>query len=792
MLQWIVSSSVLILVMTGLRFLLRGRIKPVLQYALWALVLARLLLPVQFGSTQISLQNSLEKAPVVQQMELADKVEDFVYHEGGADGGYFEYQPPAYIPPVNDALPPENVQPQAPIQPAPQVFTPQQVEEITRVGDVKAVLTWVWVGGMAVMAIVFMAANLRFALQVKNAEKEENDGKIPVFVTDKVETPCLFGLFRPRIYLPPEVAAEPRHREYSIAHELTHYRHGDALWAMLRCVCLVVHWYNPLVWCAAVLSREDGEIACDEATIARLGQENRADYGRVLVDLTCRKRTDLFQTATTMTGSAKGLTQRIKMIVKQPKTAVYAAIILVLVVGVAVACVFTGSKPGDTDTPDSTESTESTESTDSTESTESTDSGGNNTEQGGTQGITYTLPYTLADSTALTAVELEEFQAQFQHPTKEDGSINWYNLLLFCGSDITYANGFRTPIDVDITTLFNNGFARDVPGINTLTAEEQAFLNQQTHYTPQLDLYRLPAEQIDRVLKTYMGITLANIPQDHLETIMYMGESDCYYLHPAGAAAELNFQFTYGEREADGTVHLLCVSDRGTTYETRKVIQLTPAPEGNPVPYYVQSCREPWYALPGYGRLVVYDPENLQFAGGEFAQCTPGSLYYRDGNRANLITNEPVSLYYIRYGTVFFVKSAEPTKLYSVGADYIITHGSGLAATKMVYESHYGPITKVLHERDVTNSTVMVIADNKHLTILDLTAGTQEFVKKIYYLEDADIRVFYHYTEPSPRMTKTWREADYLVVYGKQDEDARLTETFYHLKTDLSGTGKNQ
>ena len=45
MLQWILSSSVLIAVILLIRLLLKGRISLRLQYGLWALVLLRLLLP---------------------------------------------------------------------------------------------------------------------------------------------------------------------------------------------------------------------------------------------------------------------------------------------------------------------------------------------------------------------------------------------------------------------------------------------------------------------------------------------------------------------------------------------------------------------------------------------------------------------------------------------------------------------------------------------------------------------------------------------------------------------------
>ena len=67
-------------------------------------------------------------------------------------------------------------------------------------------------------------------------------------------------------------------QRHVLAHELTHYRHGDHLWSLLRCVAVTLHWYNPLVWLAAALSRRDAELACDEGTLHRLGEEERTAY----------------------------------------------------------------------------------------------------------------------------------------------------------------------------------------------------------------------------------------------------------------------------------------------------------------------------------------------------------------------------------------------------------------------------------------------------------------------------------------------------------------------------------
>jgi beta-lactamase regulating signal transducer with metallopeptidase domain len=66
--EWILSSSILIFTVISLRTVLKGKISLRLQYALWGLVLLRLLIPVNFGSTDISVANLTVAAtpPVIQ------------------------------------------------------------------------------------------------------------------------------------------------------------------------------------------------------------------------------------------------------------------------------------------------------------------------------------------------------------------------------------------------------------------------------------------------------------------------------------------------------------------------------------------------------------------------------------------------------------------------------------------------------------------------------------------------------------------------------------------------------
>lgn len=70
MTEWIVTSSVLIAAVAALRCLLRGRISLRLQYALWAVVLLRLLLPVQLGHSSLSVLNAVETSTLSQYTEI--------------------------------------------------------------------------------------------------------------------------------------------------------------------------------------------------------------------------------------------------------------------------------------------------------------------------------------------------------------------------------------------------------------------------------------------------------------------------------------------------------------------------------------------------------------------------------------------------------------------------------------------------------------------------------------------------------------------------------------------------
>ena len=333
MMQWIVSSSVLILVVIALRYVLRGKLSLRMQYALWLLVLVRLLVPVSFGASDLSVMNAVpERAPTVQQGTYK---QDIVGERNDAPANGGTVGIPAQS--MSEAAPPDLVQ---------NVTTATVTAPTVEKTDWARIAKTVWLAGAAALGLVFLAVNLRFGKKLRRSRErvEETDACLPVYESGETDTPCLFGVAKPSIYVTPDTRTEAETLRYALAHEQTHYRHGDNLWAVLRGVCLALHWYNPLVWWAAELSRRDAELACDEATIRRIGESERAAYGRTLIRMTCEKRPALLVTATMMTDSGKGLKERISLLVKKPKTAAYTAVAVLLIAGLSVACTFTGGR----------------------------------------------------------------------------------------------------------------------------------------------------------------------------------------------------------------------------------------------------------------------------------------------------------------------------------------------------------------------------------------------------------------------------------------------------------------
>ena len=195
-------------------------------------------------------------------------------------------------------------------------------------------LARVYLLGVAAVLLWFAFSNVRFRWYLRSGRIEEISGKlkeqyeamcearnvkpVPVYFTDPLPSACLVGVFRPYIALP--LTARPQEAIQVLTHEVCHIKNLDPIWNVLRLLCCAVHWFNPLVWIAASMSRTDTELRCDDRVIAPMGREERQAYANVLLLASSRRNAPgLGVLATGMTMTGKRLKTRVLTILQAGK-----------------------------------------------------------------------------------------------------------------------------------------------------------------------------------------------------------------------------------------------------------------------------------------------------------------------------------------------------------------------------------------------------------------------------------------------------------------------------------------
>lgn len=333
----LLTSSALILALLALRQLFRRTVSRRMQYALWLLVLVRLLVPVNVGTLAHNVLSAAAPVQTVVEERLDTPV---LYVQDGTE------RRPAQLLPGKES----QGGPQSPPSDAAQSAPADEYYTVTpayRTVTLSEALTYVWYAGMAGVGAWFLFTNLRFARALRKARTPYRvEGcRYPVYLVSALPSPCLFGVLRPAVYLNEKALQSPDALRFVLAHEQTHARHLDPLWSLLRGVCLTVYWFDPLVWLAAVLSREDCELACDEGTLHALGADERTAYGKTLLALVpvCDKPQNPLLGATTMTSGKRSLKERITRIAENRQAKAAAVFAVVALAALVCAVSFTGA-----------------------------------------------------------------------------------------------------------------------------------------------------------------------------------------------------------------------------------------------------------------------------------------------------------------------------------------------------------------------------------------------------------------------------------------------------------------
>ena len=305
---WLLNHSLqaglLVILVLLVQWIFRGRLTSRWRFALWWVVLARLLLPVGPQSA-VSLFNyfhpSVAVAPHYQAVRSTPQSPQKVQIRMARNTPFV----------VNNIVAPKSEPEVAPAQPAVSPFeqassmaptTPLPHTRNYRDLILPAAVT-LWLAGMATLAIYVLVQILRFQWRLSHSTVQAEPGllnllrdcqrefgvsrRIDLLETDAVESPALFGLFKLRLLLPKGFTANFSQNElrYVFLHELAHVKRGDLWLNWLITALQIAHWFNPLIWFGFARLRSDRELACDELTLLHAGEKTGTCYGETVVKL---------------------------------------------------------------------------------------------------------------------------------------------------------------------------------------------------------------------------------------------------------------------------------------------------------------------------------------------------------------------------------------------------------------------------------------------------------------------------------------------------------------------------
>ncbi len=313
-------GSIVIFTVVIVRFFLKNAPK-VYSYLLWAIVLLRLLCPFTLQSPLSTIPENLTFDEAIEKLS-EPRTQSYIEAEpviqpNPGEIGNMELDE-IYWPDIETGY--ENV-PDGSIPSAPAEKT-----------DWPHVLSVVWICGVCVMAVWSLVVYIRLKIRLREATVFDNG----VYLTDKVGSPFVLGIFRPRIYLPASLSSEEW--EYIVLHERCHIRRGDHITRVLAFAALALHWFNPLVWLAFILSGKDMEMSCDEAVLRSMGPEVRKAYCTSLLSLSTGRPILSGMPLAFGEGDTKS---RIKNLAKWRKPTIAMIIAAVIVCIVAAVCLLT-------------------------------------------------------------------------------------------------------------------------------------------------------------------------------------------------------------------------------------------------------------------------------------------------------------------------------------------------------------------------------------------------------------------------------------------------------------------
>lgn len=304
----ITGSYVIVFIIVARLFL--RKVPKIFSYALWSVVLIRLLCPFSIESIFSFIPSEVQNSPLNKLYTQTPQIQNVINTSEQA---------------VNNISPvPISSSPVAPSG----IIPSNPSDAWINIGQ------YIWLIGIGLLLIYSIVATVRLSRNLRAATPLFEN----VYEHNGISTPFVFGFLKPRIYLPNGLS--DHEKAYIIKHEQVHIHRCDHIIKPLAFAVLCIHWFNPVVWLAFYLMSDDMEKSCDESVIRQMGSGIKKEYSTSLLSLSTGRR---FMGGSPLAFGESNTKGRIKNILNYKKPAFW--VVLVAIIVVAALCVGLISNP---------------------------------------------------------------------------------------------------------------------------------------------------------------------------------------------------------------------------------------------------------------------------------------------------------------------------------------------------------------------------------------------------------------------------------------------------------------
>ena len=255
-----IVSSVIGIVILGIRKILKNKISPKYRYLIWSIFIISLIVPIR----------SLGNFNIYEITEFKSSIENIKVYKNTEFESF-----------DNEIV--KNI----------------SVNNITKYKTYKE---YIAIAIELISILCFIRYMLRYLLFLKYINKDKlHDERInrileyckselnikrnfEIVPQAKIRTPAIFGIFKMRILMPKEVLKMPDENLTGILmHELSHYKRKDNYVNIIFQFAKIVYWFNPIVYICIRNIRNDIELETDEMAISKFGDKNSFKYCETMI-----------------------------------------------------------------------------------------------------------------------------------------------------------------------------------------------------------------------------------------------------------------------------------------------------------------------------------------------------------------------------------------------------------------------------------------------------------------------------------------------------------------------------